>query len=77
MQQKPFFVSTYSFSVRAAALAGASRAGCSFSVGWRPAGGGGCSIAIIQEFFASIGGILILRVGLSAGRQFYELLSFS
>ena len=61
----------------AAVLAGASRAGCSFSVGWRLAGAGGGSISIFQEFFASIAGILILRAGLGAGRQFYGLLRFS
>ena len=61
----------------AAILAGASRASCGFSVGWHLAGGGGGSISIFQEFFASIGGILILRAGLGAGRQFYELLRFS
>ena len=51
----------------AAVLAGVFRAGCSFSVGWRPRGWGGAWISICREFFAGIGKVLILGAGLSAG----------
>ena len=50
----------------AAVLAGVFWAVCCFSVGWRHAGGGG-SISIFREFFASAGKILILGAGLGAG----------
>ena len=50
----------------AAVLAGVFWAACCFSVGWHHAGGGG-SISIFREFFASVGKILILGAGLGAG----------
>ena len=52
-------------AVGAAVLAGVFWAACCFSVGWRHAGRG--SISIFREFFASVGGILILGAGLGAG----------